>query len=225
MKSSEILLYLLRNNITVFTTGDIARITDKPLSYAKKIITKIPGIKRAEKGVYYLERASIYEVASNIVPFSYVSALSALKFYELTTQYPIVISVMSPKKHRIVALPPYKIEFVMLKRSLIFGYVRRGNAFVAEPEKAFLDSLYLGRYSYIDEALAKGIENETISVSKLIKYAQQYKKKALLNKLGFFLERYAEVEASQIHSQISRAPVFLIGKAKNYDKKWRVYYG
>lgn len=225
MRNVETLLYLQRGGITVFTTGDLAKIINKPIRYAMAIAHKIPGVKMAERGVYYTEQANIYEVATNITPFSYVSMLSALKFYELTTQRPIVIDVVSQKRHRAIGVEGYKIVFIKLKKELMFGHVRRGNAFIAEPEKAILDSLYTGRYAYLDEAVEHGLEDETINVGKLIEYAYRFEQKSLLNKLGYFLEPYANTDLSRISSKMSSKPVYLVPKAGNYDKKWRIYYG
>ncbi|EQD30135.1 hypothetical protein B1B_18560, partial [mine drainage metagenome] len=82
MKSIDLLLYLQRNGVTVFTTGDIAKIIGKRIEYARKIVSEIPGVTMAEKGLYYTEQANIYEIASNFVMFSYVSCLSALRYYD-----------------------------------------------------------------------------------------------------------------------------------------------
>ena len=225
MKSIDLLLYLKRNKITVFRTSDIAKITKKPLSYTKSVIGRIPGIKKAEKGLYFIDEATIYEIASNFVPFSYVSMLSALKYYELTTQMPVVIDVVSPKKHRPVMVEGYKIKFDVLKSSLIFGFVRRGNAFIASPEKAILDSLYAGNYAYLDEVLETGFREKIINKDLLVKYAILFNKKTLLNKLGFFLDFYAGVSLPELLKIKSKNPVYLIKNANSYNKKWGVYYG
>ena len=225
MKTAEILLYLQRNGMTVFTTGDVAKTIRKPIGYTRTIMPRIPGIKMAERGLYYTEQANIYEIASNIVPFSYVSMLSALRFYDIITQMPRIISVVSPKKHRIMEIENHKIVFVLLKRSAIFGHVRRGNAFIAEPEKAILDSLYHNEYAYIDEAFERGIREELVSTDKLINYARRFGKKSLMNKLGFFLEHYAGICKTELLGDISKKQVNLIPNAGNYDKKWRIHYG
>ncbi len=225
MKSVEILLYLQRNNITVFTTGDLAKIIRKPIGYAQSTANRIPGVKRAERGLYYTEQASIYEVASNVVPFSYVSMLSALRYYDLTTQIPSTVSVVSPKKHRKVKLEGYKVEFIRFRERLIFGYVRRGNAFIAEPEKAMLDAMHYGSYAYLDEAFEYGTRDKLVDVDKLIRYAHRFGEKTLMNKLGFFLDLYAGISRDDLQGGMSKKPLYLLAKARNYSKKWRVYYG
>lgn len=225
MKAVEVLLYLQRNGITVFTTGDLAKIINKPVGYAMAAVRKIPGVKMAEKGVYYTEQANIYEIASNITPFSYVSMLAALKFHELTTQRPIAIEVVSQKRHRPLEVEGYKIIFIKLKRELMFGHVRRRNAFIAEPEKAILDSLYRNEYAYLDEALGRGIEDGTINSDKLVSYAYRFGRRSLLNKLGFFLEHYAGISKPELLDNAADKPISLVPGATLYDKKWRLYYG
>lgn len=225
MKSVETLLYLQRNGITVFTTRDLAKVIGKPISYARSAVSSIPGVKRAERGLYYTEQASIYEIASNVVAFSYVSMLSALRFYDLTTQMPATVEVVSPKKHRPMLLGGYRIRFVRLKKSLIFGHVRRGNAFIAEPEKAVLDSLYQNSYAHIDDAVKRGTDEGLMNTDKLVGYAHLFRKRSLLNKLGFFLEHYAKVDRPELRESMSVKPVRIVPNGKIYDKKWKVYYG
>ncbi|MCL4365545.1 MAG: hypothetical protein M1569_00805 [Candidatus Marsarchaeota archaeon] len=225
MKSIELLLYLQRNGMTVFNTRDIAKITGKPIGYARKTICNIGGIMRAERGVYYTEQASIYEIASNIVPFSYVSMISALRYYDIITQVPTAIRVVSPKKHRAMEAKGYKISFIRFRKGIIFGYVRRGNAFLAEPEKAILDSLYYGEYAYLDEAFEYGIRDKLIDIDKMLRYAHDFSSKALINKLGFFLEFYCNVRRDDLLKSRSEKPVYLAVNATNYNRKWGVYYG
>lgn len=225
MKSVETLLYLQRNGITVFTTRDLAKIIGKPIGYARSVISRIPGVKKAERGLYYTEQASIYEIASNVVPFSYVSMLSALRFYDVITQIPATIEVISPKRHRPMSIGGYRVRFVRLKRNLIFGNVRRGNAFIAEPEKAVLDSLYQNSYAHIDEAIKRGVEEGLMSVDKLIRYAQVFHKRSLLNKLGFFMEHYAGIRRPELRKGMSVKSIWLVPHGKNYDRGWKVYYG
>ncbi len=225
MRTPEILLYLQSNHITVFATSDIAKIIGKRIEYARKIVSTIPGIKMAERGIYYTNQADIYEIASNVVLFSYVSMLSALRYYDLTTQIPHIIDVVSPKAHRRIEVEGYEIRFIKLKPARIFGHVRRGNAFIAAPEKAILDCLYTGEYAYLEEAFNIGFENGLISMQKLIDYSLKFKSKSLINKLGFFLETFAGQNADILLKYKSSTPVRLINGANKYNKKWGVYYG
>ena len=225
MKSADVLLYLQRNNMTVFTTNDLSRILGKPIGYARSVVRGIPGVRKAERGLYYTEQANVYEIASNIVPFSYVSMLSALRYYDITTQIPLTVSVVSPKRHRQMQVDGRKIRFVKFKKSIIFGHVRRGNAFIAEPEKALLDSLYYGDYAYLDEAFESGIDNGLVSADRLTDYAYRFGKRSLINKLGFFLDHYCGIEKTELLSHRSVKAVRLSTTANVYDKKWRVLYG
>ncbi|MEM3181460.1 MAG: hypothetical protein QXS81_05315 [Candidatus Micrarchaeaceae archaeon] len=225
MKSIDILQYLQRNGITVFTTGDLSKIIGKPISYTRNVVRRLPGVMKAERGIYYTEQASIYEIASNIVHFSYVSMISALRYYDIVTQMPRVVYVVSPKRHRNIMIMDYKIKFVKFKKSAVFGYVRRGNAFIAEPEKAILDSLYHNDFAYVDEALEKGISDKLIEIDKMISYAYSFGKKALITKLGFFLDFYCNISVDKLLERKSGKPVYLAKGARKYNRKWGVYYG
>lgn len=82
---------------------------------------------------------------SNILQVpSYVSLLTALCFYEVTTQVQRdvfeAICIKSTARYEIEGV---NFNFYKLKRELYFDFVRQDNFFVASKEKAFLDAMYL----------------------------------------------------------------------------------
>jgi predicted transcriptional regulator of viral defense system len=88
----------------VFGLNDAIKVLDTNRSYAKLFLhrcMKKGAIGRVELGIYYLKaQANEYEVASNILKPSYVSMVSALAYYGLTTQIPHVIYVVSTKRQK-----------------------------------------------------------------------------------------------------------------------------
>jgi len=89
-----------------------------------------------------------FVIANRLLTGSYVSCQSALAHYGLIPESaPLTISV-SVHRHRRWDTPAGSFEFHVLKRELMFGYqlVALGqgqSAFVARPEKALLDLIYL----------------------------------------------------------------------------------
>lgn len=87
-------------------------------------------------------------VANRLVPGSYVSCESALAHYGLIPEYvPVVISVTTARPGRRMT-PLGTFDYRHVKTGLLFGYrlleVGAGqHAFVATPEKALLDLIYL----------------------------------------------------------------------------------
>ncbi len=87
-------------------------------------------------------------IANRLVRGSYVSCQSALAFYGLIPEYVPVITSVTPARPARWETPLGVFEFRHLKTDLLRGYrlseVSAGQqAFVATPEKALLDLIYL----------------------------------------------------------------------------------
>ncbi len=82
---------------------------------------------------------------------SYISLLSALDHYEITTQIQReTIESMAIRHTRELSMGSSLFLYTKIKRALYFGFVRQQGFFIAVPEKAFLDAVYLmtfGRYA------------------------------------------------------------------------------
>lgn len=83
---------------------------------------------------------------------SYVSLMTALSYYEVTTQiqrgFFESVCIKRTAKYEIDSINFY---FYKLKKELYFDFVKKGNFFIATKEKAFLDAMYLysfGKYSF-----------------------------------------------------------------------------
>ncbi|MCL5404497.1 MAG: hypothetical protein M1125_01490, partial [Candidatus Marsarchaeota archaeon] len=90
--------------ISVFSLEDASRIIGKPKHYTTVFLRRDRIVKRAANGVYYTPDASNYEIASSIVEPSYVSLISALRFYNITEQIPNTIYVLSSKRHSSISI-------------------------------------------------------------------------------------------------------------------------
>lgn len=97
------------------------------------------------RGIYgnSLQPPQKFESATALVYPSYVSFESALNHYGVLSQIPQVITMATAKKGREVSLLNQTIKYIHLKPSLFWGYQKVGEALIAEPEKALLDTLYL----------------------------------------------------------------------------------
>jgi predicted transcriptional regulator of viral defense system len=82
---------------------------------------------------------------------SYVSLMTALDYHEITTQIQRgFIESVAVKRTKELSLNGSVFRYVKVSRSLYFGFIRQQDFFIATPEKAFLDALYLvsfGRYA------------------------------------------------------------------------------
>ena len=138
--------------------GSLLGLNPRALSvFCSRAVTR-GDLVRVKRGVFvlpgWLERADELDVfaLSNILQTpSYVSLATALSFHGATTQ--IVQSAceaVSPVRTARYDAEGFELKFVKLPEKLYFGFELTRGAFVAEPEKALLDALYLsslGRYS------------------------------------------------------------------------------
>ena len=97
------------------------------------------------------------QLANRIQVPSYISLFTALANYELTTQVPAG-RIESVAKTRTYSKEIQDIEFIFIKmdKRLYFGFTKKRGLFIAEPEKALADCIYLcsfGKYAFDFNAL------------------------------------------------------------------------
>jgi len=189
MKTSEFNEYLSRNNIHVFTVADAAKIIGKSRAYTSLFLFRNKALRLAERGLYYTKDATEYEIASNIVYPSYISLISSLRFHNLTEQIPNIIYVVTTKRHKPIGdINGYRVEFKNIKKEMMFGYRKIDGAFVADPEKAIIDMVYLNLFNeYADEAL----EGNKVNLSTLSKYIGMVKVNTVKRYINLIVSRLA----------------------------------
>jgi Predicted transcriptional regulator len=192
---SEDLEEALRNyKMQVFTINDAAKLTGKPNKYVSLFLSKNKRFTKIIRGRYCIRNASIYAIASGILAPSYISGISALRYYNLITQMPNTIEVISARQHKPIEIQGYMVKFIKFSREHIFGYRKEDGAMIADPEKAIIDSLYMRLdYSYVSEAMGSYLSS--IDDKKLIRYAIEMDSKATVSRLGFSWIVLASIQA------------------------------
>jgi predicted transcriptional regulator of viral defense system len=91
------------------------------------------------------------EVANILQVPSYISLMTALSFYEYTTQVQQkFIQSISLYRTFTKDIEGFIFNYSKIKKDLYFGFSKKNNIFIASPEKALIDSLYLsylGKYN------------------------------------------------------------------------------
>ena len=149
---------------------------------------------RVKKNMYVFKdswnRAGIEEkfVIANLAQTpSYISLMTALCFYEATTQIQRdFIESIAVKKSNEIQVSRDVLRYVKIKQDLYLGFRKENNFFIASPEKALLDAFYLmsfGRYSMDMSAL----DEDKFDQKQLEKLSQDYplKTKNLLMRHGY----------------------------------------
>ena len=118
---------------------------------------------------------------------SYISLMTALDYYEITTQVQRnFYESVAVKRTKKIALNESVFRYSKVTRSLYFGFNKEKEFFIATPEKAFLDSLYLmsyGRYALDISAL----DNEKFDRKKIMNLSSKFPSitKKMLKKHGY----------------------------------------
>lgn len=195
MQTNAFMRFLADNRMPVFTFDDVIKILHVSRNYAKLFLHRCVGkglIKKAERGVYYVSnKANEYEVASHILAPSYISMISALSYYGLTTQIPTIVYVISTKRHMpIKNILGFEIRFRKINERMMFGYHKEadGNIFIADPEKAVVDILYFNDVNDLDEDVLE--RPARLDVGKLMTYAIRSRKGTVITKIGDLLREH-----------------------------------
>jgi len=195
MKKLEILREL--EKYAVFGNKKVGELTGKGRAYTKLVIYrwKREGvIKEIERDRYTMHDDPVL-VASNLTWPSYVSCWAALRHHALTEQLPNVIHVVTTRsrKRREITFGGARIVFIRSKPSNFFGFdkLRRDGLeiFMAEPEKALIDSALFRQISFSEVADIVKKNFKSIEVGKLVDYLIKIKDSALAKRFGFLLEK------------------------------------
>lgn len=156
---------LALKNITkpYFTHEEIARvlgISPRSSRVSANRYVKHGLLVRIKRNLYVLRetwdtmtREDMFGIANLIQVPSYISLMTALDYYEITTQIQQnFIESIAVKRTKEVAVDSTVFNFTRIQENMYAGFIKKNNTFfIALPEKAFLDALYLrslGRYSF-----------------------------------------------------------------------------
>lgn len=130
---------------------------------------------RLKTGLYQLATApaNLEKIANQIYYPSYLSFESALAKYGLISQIPYTLTFATPRRTKHITIAENDIVFRQLKKSLFFGYKPSGGIYLAEPEKALLDQLYLVARGKSKIDLSE-MDLKGISKSKLLKFSKRF---------------------------------------------------
>lgn len=177
--TTDIIKILQKREITLFTIGDFAKLFDQDNQQTlyKKIarLEKTQLIEKLIKGKYrfLLRSESDFATANFLYSPSYISLDSALSFYSLATGFPYQLTSVTIKPTKSITVKNQEFKYSHFSPDLFWGYEKKENFLIAEPEKALLDYIYLGtkglrQISFDEMDLSK------IDRAKLVLYAQKF---------------------------------------------------
>jgi len=180
-----------------FGYEEIARvlgITLKSAAVSANRYTRQGLLIRVRRNLYMLAdrwrgigREEEFELASLIQAPSYISLTTALSYYEITTQIQQkFIESVALKRTKEVAVTGTIFNFSKIDKKLYFGFKRERGFFIATPEKALLDAIYLmslNRYSLDTSAIDPG-KLDSVMLSDMAKKFP-IKTKRMLEEYGY----------------------------------------
>lgn len=128
-----------------------------------------------------LELANILQVPS------YISLMTALSFYEYTTQVQQkFIESISLYRKFAKDIEGVVFNYSRIKKDLYFGFSKKNNIFIASPEKALIDSLYL---SYLGKY---NLDLSSLNLEKIDRKSCENILKKYPPKFKIYFKRYIE---------------------------------
>lgn len=147
---------------------------------------------RIKNGVYLpayryrqLSREDIFRSANFLQVPSYISLTTALQFWNATTQVQqSTVESISPVRSNQYQTPDFDFRYFKIQKIYSSGFVRENGIFVATPEKALLDALYLqylNQYSLDEDALEMARFNPEVFKKNLRLYRKNRRLYDFLN--------------------------------------------
>jgi predicted transcriptional regulator of viral defense system len=164
-------------------------------------LVKSGALIRLKRGVYQPEfkEPELEKTAGELYYPSYLSFESALSRYGILSQIPYALIFATTKKSKKIYLMGTEIEYRQLKKDYFFGYILNNGVYIAEPEKALLDQLYMiGRGKASNDiselSLVNLKKNKFIQYSKKFPKSVQKKAKELTSMFGKYVATSDERE-------------------------------
>lgn len=188
-----------------FTVADLEKMLNlkkKSLYVTLNRLVKNEVLIRLGKNVYSLFTKSIdHEKIANELYFpSYLSFEQALSSHSILSQMPYTHTFATTRPTKKTEINGVVIEYSHLPKNLFFGYILKDGKYIAEPEKAILDQLYMvsrGKRSInIEELDFKGIDRRKLEV-----YAKKF-------------PSYIKPLVKEVKKYIGTTPLTLEGKER-----------
>ncbi len=228
MRSYEIVETLRRSRKAVFTAKDIAKITGLNGSQVYVLISRLYKkrmIFKPMKGFISLSQDP-FIISSQLYPASYISFITALYLHGKIQQVIDLIFIVTPRKRRQIKVCEMDVQFVTLRRAMIFGYKkeRKENSYVviADVEKAIIDCLYLPRYCRLAD-IFDILEEGDVDIRRLTGYARKSESEAVERRLGYLLDLIGVKHDIRPKSRTSYKLNPSIREKGEFDNKWRIY--
>jgi len=215
------------NSYATFTVNDVSTITGKDQEYVKLYLNRLNKkgyIHRLQRDRYTVQNDP-FLVATSICWPSYISLWSALRYYDLTEQLPSIIDVLttSNKSKNRIDFKGQTIRFTKIPSKYLFGYskviISDLEVFIAEPEKAVVDSVILKKVSFSEIYDIIRMNMDKLSPERMIDMTCQTGNKAAAKRIGWMLDDLGIVRSMRLHDMSYRTTIALDAALPEKGKK------
>ncbi|TET14208.1 MAG: hypothetical protein E3J77_05110 [Actinobacteria bacterium] len=204
MSNIKLLQTLRGFNKTYFTVADLEKILElerDSLYVTLNRLVKAGVLIKLRRGVYQPEFQSLEleKVANEIYYPSYLSFESALSRYGILSQIPYTLTFATTKRSKKLTLSGREVGYRQLKKDYFFAYTIKEGIYIAEPEKAILDQLYMmskgkGESDISEWSLVGLKKNRFLRYSKKFPRTVQDNAKKLTTNFGKYVTTLGEKE-------------------------------
>ncbi len=173
MKKEELIEKIELLGKDVFDIHDVKNLfpNDKHINTTIKRLIDAAVLTQITRGVYMLQTHSFdpEKLATKIYYPSYISFESALSKYGIINQGLYGLILATTRHSKKIKLEEIECSYSKIKPELFFGFNLVGGTYIAEPEKALLDTLYLVSQGKKTKSFHKWFTGE-LDKNKLKKY-------------------------------------------------------
>jgi predicted transcriptional regulator of viral defense system len=167
-------------------------------------------VMRIHKGLYTVSepyrktKPEPFYIANNLKPASYVSLQSALAWYGMIPEYVPEVTSVTTGRPQVIETPIGRFSFRHIKREFFWGYTQAElspgqKGFVAQPEKALLDLVYLtpdgDKEEFIEELRLQSLEKiDKTVLREFVEKTKNNKLKKAVNYIETIIDRGEGIE-------------------------------
>jgi predicted transcriptional regulator of viral defense system len=178
-RDMDLVRQLARFNKPFWSVADLEKVlgygTRKSLLVALHRLTASGILERVRRGYYRVSTRPADEAALANVLYrpSYLSFESALARHGILSQIPYAMTFATTRRSKRMTIGGREAEFRQIKKDLFFGYRLEGGLYVAEPEKALLDELYMMKRGRAAVPLEE-LDVDRLSKGRLREFASRF---------------------------------------------------
>lgn len=181
-------------NKPYFTVADFEKILEMERDSLYVILNRLVEkrvLTRLKRDVYAstFQRLDIARIANELYYPSYLSFESALSRFGIVNQIPYTLTFATNRPTKKLTIGGRVVEYKKLKSNCFFGYTLEDGVYIAEPEKAVLDQIYLMSKGKVAKdtrewSLVRMDKTKFLQYSRRFPKSVQAQAKSLVSKFG-----------------------------------------